>query len=553
MPSPYSTPSTFKGPIAPHPTPLPTSSFLTHSKASLNGNTLGAKKLKQPIYNPYDKFTQNDFDAWIGNITGALRRALGEEEMPMPPEQVATTSDREFAASEVAKVNNEIRWRAGFEGGYGGLSHLLRLIWKRKRKLRAGISDDEADEDEVGWAVSIDRWEDTVREAARYRREAIAEEYEDAGEEQEDSGGEYDEERRSEDELEESALRGGPQEIIDVGSDDDDEVNPRSSPIRHPSDSEGEDEEGVEEPAEEYDDEEEGAEEEEQRYPSDARVLIGPPIGHPRLRAFDTALLCQIQNKRTKMRAKNPWRLLNWTMTMTMCSLKAWRTIMMPRVAAHLLGGDIDETPFLTPGVVTPLEANASPYSPPKEVTYNDDKIQEIVPPIWRDSRTQHRPITSRLHPSDIVNGHQHDRRSVDLYLISACPFLTISFTTDELTPQIQPSQDSGEATNIDFNIFPPTSVGTGADSHPYDAQQVLDILSAFVDASNMSTSDMSSDFHQDDEAFVAGLNNSSDNQSPSGAQGLGGQSEGVIDVDIDVVTIPDKDYQTWGTNNGCR
>lgn len=53
-----------------------------------------------------------------------------------------------------------------------------------------------------------------------------------------------------------------------------------------------------------------------------------------------------------------------------------------PEVAAHLLGGDIDETPFLTPGVVTPLEANASPYSPPREVTYNDDEIQEIVPPV---------------------------------------------------------------------------------------------------------------------------------------------------------------------------
>lgn len=87
----------------------------------------------------------------------------------------------------------------------------------------------------------------------------------------------------------------------------------------------------------------------------------------------------------------------------------------------------------------------------------------------------------------------------------------------------------------------------TGADSHPYDAQQVLDILSAFVDASNMSASDMSSVFHQDDEAFVTDLNNSSDNRGPSEAQGLDGQPEGVIDVDIDIVTIPDKDYQDLG------
>lgn len=324
MPSPYSTPSTFKAPIVPHPTPLSTSSFPTLSKASLNGNTLGAKKLKQPIYNPYDKFTQNDFDAWIGNITGALRRALGEEEeTPMPPEQVATTSEREFAASVSGPPPNEgdensewdgvedsfaeIKARRvvgsgkgkqrdplegpGLRGDNGGPQSPIEIDSEEEEEAEGqGISDDEADEDEVGRAVSIDRWEETVREAARHRREAIAEEHEDAGEEQEDSEREYDEERWSEDELEESALRGGPQEIIDVGSDDDDEVNPRSSPIRHLADGEGEDEEGGEEPGEEYDDEEEGAEEEEQHYPSDARVRIGPPIGHPRQRIVEEAL-----------------------------------------------------------------------------------------------------------------------------------------------------------------------------------------------------------------------------------------------------------------------
>ncbi|KAI0057871.1 hypothetical protein BV25DRAFT_1862761 [Artomyces pyxidatus] len=38
------------------------------------------RALRPPIYNPYDKFTQPEFDAWIGDITGALRRALGREE-----------------------------------------------------------------------------------------------------------------------------------------------------------------------------------------------------------------------------------------------------------------------------------------------------------------------------------------------------------------------------------------------------------------------------------------------------------------------------------------
>lgn len=36
--------------------------------------------LRPPIHNPYDKFTQPQFDEWIGGITSALRRALGQEE-----------------------------------------------------------------------------------------------------------------------------------------------------------------------------------------------------------------------------------------------------------------------------------------------------------------------------------------------------------------------------------------------------------------------------------------------------------------------------------------
>ncbi|KAJ7039056.1 hypothetical protein C8F04DRAFT_1086969 [Mycena alexandri] len=41
---------------------------------------------KAPIVNPYEKFTQPQFDAWIGDITGALRGALGyRAEVPQKP------------------------------------------------------------------------------------------------------------------------------------------------------------------------------------------------------------------------------------------------------------------------------------------------------------------------------------------------------------------------------------------------------------------------------------------------------------------------------------
>lgn len=46
------------------------------------------KPQKAPIYNPYDKFTKPEFDEWIGGITSALRHALGyEHEIARAPQR----------------------------------------------------------------------------------------------------------------------------------------------------------------------------------------------------------------------------------------------------------------------------------------------------------------------------------------------------------------------------------------------------------------------------------------------------------------------------------
>ncbi|KAG6841373.1 hypothetical protein C0991_011713 [Blastosporella zonata] len=50
-------------------------------------NVSTLKLANAPQHNPYDKFTQPEFDAWIGGITGALKRALGQED------QMASHSD----------------------------------------------------------------------------------------------------------------------------------------------------------------------------------------------------------------------------------------------------------------------------------------------------------------------------------------------------------------------------------------------------------------------------------------------------------------------------
>ncbi|KAF9648321.1 hypothetical protein BDM02DRAFT_2279947 [Thelephora ganbajun] len=47
--------------------------------------------IRPPIHNPYDKFTQPQFDEWIGGITSALRKALGQEEEEIPTPQAATS------------------------------------------------------------------------------------------------------------------------------------------------------------------------------------------------------------------------------------------------------------------------------------------------------------------------------------------------------------------------------------------------------------------------------------------------------------------------------
>ncbi|KAK7045545.1 hypothetical protein VNI00_007377 [Paramarasmius palmivorus] len=59
------------------------STFSRNSRSSPSSSSLSAlprKTARAPIHNPYDKFTQPEFDAWIGGITGALRQALGYED-----------------------------------------------------------------------------------------------------------------------------------------------------------------------------------------------------------------------------------------------------------------------------------------------------------------------------------------------------------------------------------------------------------------------------------------------------------------------------------------
>ena len=94
--------------------------------------------IRPPIHNPYDKFTQPQFDTWIGSITGALRKALGqeeEEEEEAPTPQTAQPREEDaHSASDIDEDDVEdsfAEWRA--------------MRAKEKGKMRATEDEQESD------------------------------------------------------------------------------------------------------------------------------------------------------------------------------------------------------------------------------------------------------------------------------------------------------------------------------------------------------------------------------------------------------------------------
>lgn len=89
--------------------------------------------IRPPIHNPYDKFTQPQFDEWIGDITSALRKALGKDEEETLTSQ--PTKPREVDAHSASDTDNDnvedsfAEWKA--------------MRAKEKGKMRA--TEDEKD------------------------------------------------------------------------------------------------------------------------------------------------------------------------------------------------------------------------------------------------------------------------------------------------------------------------------------------------------------------------------------------------------------------------
>ncbi|EIN06728.1 hypothetical protein PUNSTDRAFT_145240 [Punctularia strigosozonata HHB-11173 SS5] len=114
-------------PVAPHPTP-----------ATETRDRMLPKELRPPVLNPYDAFSADEFDQWIGGITSALRRALGREDEievePEPREESGVLPEEEAATDGESQEEEE------------GVLEDSFAEWKERKAARtAGRGPEEAD------------------------------------------------------------------------------------------------------------------------------------------------------------------------------------------------------------------------------------------------------------------------------------------------------------------------------------------------------------------------------------------------------------------------
>jgi hypothetical protein len=112
--------------------------------ASRLSSSFTKSSLKAPIYNPYDKFTQPEFDAWIGDITGALKRALGQEEPAPRP------------AKYNAKNDDTIYDEEAGEDSFAALK-ARRAAKGKQRATYNEVDEDELDDREVELSILVDK------------------------------------------------------------------------------------------------------------------------------------------------------------------------------------------------------------------------------------------------------------------------------------------------------------------------------------------------------------------------------------------------------------
>ncbi|KAF5348660.1 hypothetical protein D9758_006784 [Tetrapyrgos nigripes] len=180
------------------------------------------RSLKTPIHNPYDKFTQPEFDAWIGGLTGVLRKALGHvdeddiaptngtyEELPVTPPAAAVEDghmeDEELEKSMTNAGKGKTRDpREGPGLGPGTIDEPIELDSDEEDEQdEMGAEQEEYDEEYEGGDEYDDAddaghhgWEETRENhvSRRVQEESVSEDEElIQGGEEEEAEGDYEE------------------------------------------------------------------------------------------------------------------------------------------------------------------------------------------------------------------------------------------------------------------------------------------------------------------------------------------------------------------------
>lgn len=223
----------------------------------------GSARLRAPIHNPYDKFTRQEFDAWIGDLTSNIRRVLAHDEDLGP------------SASGISRFGDT----SAFEDDDVAEDSFAEVKARRaaKGKTRAVELDESAEEEYVKSIIFVGDEDGEDEEAS--------EEEEDGGE------AEYDSEDNEDGTEYVNYARGAraEPEAIEISSDEE-EVE---SKTHEPADED--DEQGSEDGASEDDNppasravvdlaEEENAEQSEEEYDEDGRCSYSSSSLQPRLK-----------------------------------------------------------------------------------------------------------------------------------------------------------------------------------------------------------------------------------------------------------------------------
>jgi hypothetical protein len=105
-----------------------------------NPTPRASASIKPPIHNPYDKFTQPEFEDWIDGITTALRKALGQEE----EDAQLPVQEHGIRQSDTSKVATPAADEDEDDGVNDSFADLKARRAKVRGKMRAGsVSDDD--------------------------------------------------------------------------------------------------------------------------------------------------------------------------------------------------------------------------------------------------------------------------------------------------------------------------------------------------------------------------------------------------------------------------